>query len=138
MIERGLVPKVEREFGVKISFPSCERLPPPILCFEEAAFAYDGDKSNLLLSGLEFGVDMDSRIVLVGPNGAGKSTLLKMMVGELTPTEGDVKRHGHLKIARYNQHSYGTLGTPLLFDMLRIVLYYVCRLALFHSIRHEV
>jgi ATPase subunit of ABC transporter with duplicated ATPase domains len=54
---------------------------------------------------LEFGIDCDSRIALVGPNGAGKSTLLKLMVGELTATEGTVNRHTHLSIGRYHQHS---------------------------------
>ena len=38
-----------------------------------------------LLSGVDFGVDLDSRVALVGPNGAGKSTLLKIMTGELLP-----------------------------------------------------
>ena len=54
---------------------------------------------------LNLGVDCDSRIALVGPNGAGKSTLLKLMVGDLTPTEGTVTRHPHLSIGRYYQHS---------------------------------
>jgi ATP-binding cassette subfamily F protein 2 len=41
----------------------------------------------------------------VGPNGAGKSTLLKLMVGDLSPSEGTVNRHTHLSIGRYHQHS---------------------------------
>lgn len=53
---------------------------------------------------LDFGIDLDSRIVLVGPNGAGKSTLLKLLVGELQPTSGEIQRHSHLRIAKYNQH----------------------------------
>jgi hypothetical protein len=40
---------------------------------------------------------------------AGKSTLLKLMTGELMPTEGDVKRHSHLSIAKYHQHSVDAL-----------------------------
>merc|ERR1712194_735342 len=47
----------------------------------------------------------DSRIALVGPHGAGKSTLLKLMRQELTPVKGEVKRHAHLRIGQYNQHS---------------------------------
>jgi ATP-binding cassette subfamily F protein 2 len=58
---------------------------------------------------LEFGIDCDSRIALVGPNGAGKSTLLKLMAGDLNPTRGDVKRHSHLSIGRYHQHSIDVL-----------------------------
>lgn len=116
MIERGLVETVAKEHKVNLTFPSCEKLAPPVMAFEQASFAYDGDAANPLLRNLEFGVDCDSRIVLVGPNGAGKSTLLKLMVAELSPTTGDIKKHGHLKIARYNQHSEEILDdnmTPL-------------------------
>jgi ATP-binding cassette, subfamily F, member 2 len=31
------------------------------------------------------------------------------MTGELMPTEGDVKRHSHLSIAKYHQHSVDAL-----------------------------
>jgi ATP-binding cassette subfamily F protein 2 len=105
MIDRGLIEAIDHEFDVKLDFPSCEKLAPPVLAFNMVSFSYSGDKANPLLKELEFGIDMDSRIVLVGPNGAGKSTLLKMIVDELSPTTGDIQRHGHLKVARYNQHS---------------------------------
>ena len=49
-------------------------------------------------------MDLDSRVAVVGPNGAGKSTLLKLMIGELEPVDGMVKRHNHLRIAQYHQH----------------------------------
>jgi ATPase subunit of ABC transporter with duplicated ATPase domains len=38
------------------------------------------------------------RTGLVGRNGVGKSTLLKMMLGELTPSEGTVARSGRLGV----------------------------------------
>merc|ERR1712098_461212 len=41
--------------------------------------------------------------------GAGKSTLLKLIYGELVPTEGMVRRHNHLKLARYHQHLHELL-----------------------------
>ena len=52
---------------------------------------------------IEFGIDLDTRVALVGPNGAGKSTLLKLITGDLTPSDGMIRRHNHLKIARYHQ-----------------------------------
>jgi ATP-binding cassette, subfamily F, member 2 len=105
MEERGLTEKVTSEHTFKFNFPECERLPPPILMFENVAFSYDGIVEHALYKNLSFGVDQDSRIALVGPNGAGKSTLLKLMVGEIMPTVGQVRRHMHLTFARYNQHS---------------------------------
>lgn len=44
---------------------------------------------------------------------AGKSTLLKLMCGDLNPTRGDVKRHSHLSIGRYHQHSVDVLDDSM-------------------------
>lgn len=44
---------------------------------------------------------------------AGKSTLLKLMCGDLNPTRGDVKRHSHLSIGRYHQHSVDILDDSM-------------------------
>jgi ATP-binding cassette subfamily F protein uup len=43
------------------------------------------------------------RIGLIGPNGAGKTTLLRMLLGELKPDEGDVRRGANVEIAYYDQ-----------------------------------
>ena len=94
-----------RENTFTFEFPDCDKLPSPVLPFDGVCFAYSGEKSDYLYENLDIGVDCDSRIALVGPNGCGKSTLLKLMAGELTPTQGDVKPHPSLLIGRYNQHS---------------------------------
>jgi ATPase subunit of ABC transporter with duplicated ATPase domains len=59
---------------------------------------------EILYSGVDFGVDLDSRVALVGPNGAGKSTLLKVMTGELQPVVGSVRPHAHLRMSKFTQH----------------------------------
>ena len=51
-------------------------------------------------------------------NGAGKTTLIKLMAGELLPTLGDIRPHGHLKLGRFTQHFVDVLNmemTPLEF-----------------------
>lgn len=120
MVAAGLTeePKADPKYAFK--FPDAEPLAPPVLAFHDVAFSYSGNKEDYLYTDLNFGVDMDSRIALVGPNGAGKSTLLKLMREEIFPVEGEVKRHGHLRIGQYNQHSEEVLDMdkcPLQFLM---------------------
>jgi ATP-binding cassette subfamily F protein uup len=43
------------------------------------------------------------RIGLIGPNGAGKTTMLRLLLGELTPDEGDVEVGANVKVAYYDQ-----------------------------------
>lgn len=105
----GLTPPVQHESTFHFQFPDCDKLPPPVLPFQDVSFAYSGKDQDCLYRGLEFGIDCDSRIALVGPNGAGKSTLLKLMTGDITPTKGTVSRHSHLSIGRYHQHSVDIL-----------------------------
>ena len=44
------------------------------------------------------------RIALIGPNGCGKSTLLKMMLGQLTAQNGEIKTGTMLDVAYFDQH----------------------------------
>jgi ATP-binding cassette, subfamily F, member 2 len=101
----GLIEKVVPDKVFSFRFPSVEKLPPPVLSFDDVTFSYSGNTEDNLYENLNFGVDMDSRIALVGPNGVGKSTLLKLMTGGLTSTGGRISRHTHLKIGVYSQHS---------------------------------
>jgi len=105
MKEKGLTQRPLMDPTYHFAFPEAEKLAPPVLCFNEVSFSYSGQRKDYLYENVNLGVDQDSRIALVGPNGAGKSTLLKLMRGELLPVEGEVKRHGHLRIGVYNQHS---------------------------------
>ncbi len=43
------------------------------------------------------------RIGIVGPNGAGKSTLIKLLLGDLTPNRGRVRRGTRLQVAYFDQ-----------------------------------
>merc|ERR1719446_329301 len=118
MVEKGLTEKPKEDPKYHFTFPEPEQLSPPVLSFNEVSFSYSGAREDYLFQCTSLGIDQDSRIALVGPNGAGKSTLLKLMRGELEPCEGEVKRHNHLRIGVYNQHSAEVLPddkTPLEF-----------------------
>ena len=43
------------------------------------------------------------RIGLIGANGAGKTTLLRLLLGEMAPDTGDVRRGANVQIAYYDQ-----------------------------------
>lgn len=118
MVEAGLTEMPEVDQTYKFSFPDSEKIAPPVLAFQNVSFSYSGKPEDHLYEKLELGTDLDSRIALVGPNGAGKSTLLKLMLTEIQPTVGEVKRNGKLRIGHYNQHSEAVLElekTPLQF-----------------------
>jgi len=112
MVANGLTEKVAGEKSVSFCFYSCGELPPPVIMVQNVSFRYS-DNTPFIYKNLEFGVDLDTRLALVGPNGAGKSTLLKLIYGELTPSEGMVRRHNHLKMARYHQHMHELLEMDL-------------------------
>jgi ATP-binding cassette subfamily F protein uup len=43
------------------------------------------------------------RIGLIGPNGAGKTTLLRLLLGDLPPDAGEVRRGVNVQVAYYDQ-----------------------------------
>lgn len=43
------------------------------------------------------------KVGLIGPNGAGKTTFLKMVLGELAPDSGQVRRGANLQVAYFDQ-----------------------------------
>ena len=43
------------------------------------------------------------RVGLIGPNGSGKTTLLRLLLGELAPDSGEVRRGARLQVAYFDQ-----------------------------------
>ncbi|CAL8401465.1 ATP-binding cassette sub-family F member 2 [Gadus morhua] len=103
MVASGLTEKVVSDKTLSFSFPACGTIPPPVIMVQNVSFRYS-DNSPHIYKNLEFGIDLDTRVALVGPNGAGKSTLLKLLMGELLPTDGMIRKNSHVKIGRYHQH----------------------------------
>jgi ATP-binding cassette subfamily F protein uup len=60
-----------------------------------------------LVDDLSLALTKGERVGIVGPNGAGKTTLLRAMLGELTPTRGEVRRGAATQIAYLDQARSG-------------------------------
>ena len=72
-----LIDEVLEDPSCVFIFPNPEKLRPPMLRIEEGFFEYQLGKP--ILKGLNFAVEMESRVAIVGANGVGKSTLLNLL-----------------------------------------------------------
>jgi ATP-binding cassette subfamily F protein uup len=48
-------------------------------------------------------ISRGDRIGLIGPNGSGKTTLLRLLLGEIEPDSGTIKRGARLEVAYFDQ-----------------------------------
>jgi ATP-binding cassette subfamily F protein 1 len=101
-ISKNEVKKPERPYNVNISFSEQSKIRSNVVNLSKVSFGYSLDKP--IISNVDVGLDMESKIVLVGPNGSGKSTLIKLMTGEIEPTTGEVIVNSQAHIGYYNQH----------------------------------
>ncbi|GAA0483224.1 CocE/NonD family hydrolase [Streptomyces olivaceiscleroticus] len=56
---------------------------------------YAGAEDRYAVQDLTFGVERGQVLGLLGPNGAGKTTTLRMLMGLITPDEGEIRVFGH-------------------------------------------
>jgi ABC-type Mn2+/Zn2+ transport system ATPase subunit len=58
-------------------------------------------------------IDEGSFLGVIGPSGSGKTTLLRLVLGNLRPTEGVVRRRAHLRIAELPQVETANWNAPI-------------------------
>lgn len=72
-----------------------------------------------VFSDAEFTIERGQKIALVGRNGEGKTTLARMLIGELAPTEGEIKIGANVNIGYYAQNQDDLMdGEFTVFDTL--------------------
>jgi ATP-binding cassette subfamily F protein uup len=68
--------------------------------FEHVDFAWG---EHCLIRDFSVTLLRGEKIGLLGPNGVGKTTLIKLILGELTPTAGRIRRGTRLEVAYFDQ-----------------------------------
>merc|ERR1719434_564115 len=75
----------------------------------DCSFRYPTREVNTL-NNISIQVSMASRVAVIGANGAGKSTMIKLLIGEITPNEGEGKgeivKHPNMRLAYVAQHAF--------------------------------
>jgi ATP-binding cassette subfamily F protein uup len=62
-----------------------------------------GDKELIVLDKFSYRIQRGDRIGILGKNGSGKTTFLKMLLGELEPDSGRVKKRKELDFSYFDQ-----------------------------------
>ena len=65
------------------------------------SYSYNG---NVVIRDFSTTIIRGDKIGIIGPNGSGKTTLLKILLGDLKPHKGAVKRGTNLETAYLDQH----------------------------------
>lgn len=94
--------KLEKIIDLDFSFNSLPFNGDRMMTVENIRFSY-GKDSPLLIDNFSIDIGKRERICIVGRNGMGKTTLLKLLSGELTPLQGQVKYHPALELGYFGQ-----------------------------------
>ena len=86
---------------LNIKFPPAPRSGQVVAELKEVGMSF-GRKH--VFSGAEFTISKGDKIALVGRNGEGKTTLARMLIGQLTPTEGSIRLGANVNIGYYAQN----------------------------------
>lgn len=73
------------------------------LVLEAKSICKSYEKRGVLVENLDLRILRGDRIGIVGPNGIGKSTLIKMLVGEIAPDSGNIRRAKNQTLAYLDQ-----------------------------------
>jgi ATP-binding cassette subfamily F protein uup len=86
--------------SVRLQTEIAERSGQMVFEAERVAKSFDGQP---VITDFTVRVMRGDRVGLIGPNGSGKTTLLKVLIGDLPPDGGDVRRGANVQIAYYDQ-----------------------------------
>ena len=99
-LEQTLEKPEEEQEGVRFSFTANAVGGNDVLTAQTLAMRF-GEKR--LFDHADFHLKRGERVFLLGPNGCGKTTLFKLILGELTPSGGEIVQGANIQIGYYDQ-----------------------------------
>jgi len=67
---------------------------------ENVSYSYEGQP---IVRDFSTTIQRGDKIGIIGPNGSGKTTLLRILMGELTPQQGEIRHGTNIKMAYFDQ-----------------------------------
>ncbi|HSW62953.1 MAG TPA: ATP-binding cassette domain-containing protein [Dissulfurispiraceae bacterium] len=86
--------------SVVMRMNEAERSGMLVLEADSIRHSYDG---RPIINDFSMVIQRGDKIGIIGPNGAGKTTLLRILLGELQPEHGSVRRGTRLEVAYFDQ-----------------------------------
>ncbi len=99
-LRRARAERRERLGRVTLKLDAGERSGKAVAELDRVVKGYAGQR---LIDGFSTRIIRGDRVGLLGPNGAGKTTLLKLILGEIDPDAGTVRRGTNLAVAYFDQ-----------------------------------
>ena len=90
-----------RTTTAKIDFSATNRQTKRLISLEDVSYAVPG---RTLFRKIHLDVTSGLRVGLVGPNGSGKTTLLRLLLGELQPESGAIRKAPALRVVYFDQN----------------------------------
>ncbi|WP_346654852.1 ribosomal protection-like ABC-F family protein [Cytobacillus firmus] len=101
---------------MNMDLESSERSGKDVVLMKEVSKSFG---SKHLFQNVSMHIQFRDRTSIVGDNGTGKSTLVKMMLGELEPDAGEIRRGSNLKIGYLSQHVFADADDQSVIDTFR-------------------
>ena len=87
--------------SARVDFTATNRQTKQLIQLHEVSYSIQG---RTLFENVQVSITHGMRVGLVGPNGSGKSTLLRLLLGEIEPSKGAIRKADALRIVYFDQN----------------------------------
>ena len=87
--------------SARIDFTATNRQTKQLIQLDDVSYSIAG---RTLFENVQLSITNGMRVGLVGPNGSGKSTLLRLLLGEIEPASGAIRKADALRIVYFDQN----------------------------------